>query len=324
MPRIVRPIAAIVDATSLDIHGKSCMMRFPGDLVEHARALVVLSAELDAPGVGAFERAARKLHLDPSVLRRRLAALAEHAGGEIVTGRGKDLRLTPLGTRIRTLSSEMLNRAAAMHTHEPPPERIVIGCTEAISSNLLPSAVAELLAGSSGLSIAIRRLGTEACITRLHAGEVDLGVVRGSPSDEHWPRELDATLLGRDCLWLAMPVRHRLARARSLRLRDIAREPLVLYGAASATRRRVMKVLAPLGARIVMEVEGRGPALAYASAGVGLAFLSSLPHVVPRTPGVRLRDVTGLFEPSAFWLLVSRTETPRVAELRARMLSQRE
>jgi DNA-binding transcriptional LysR family regulator len=297
--------------------------RFAGDLVEHVRAFVVLSAELEHPGAGAVERAARKLHLDPSVLRRRLQSLAEHAGGELVAGRGRELRLTPLGTRVRTIAGELLDRATAIQTHEEPPERIVIGCTEAIASDLLPAVVAGRLRRSPTLSISVRRLGTEECISRLVANEVDVGVVRGAPHEERWPRELEATLLGRDRLWLAMRARHPLARVTHIRLRDIAREPLVVYSAASATRRRVMKELAPLAARVVLEVEGRVPALAYARMGLGVSFLSALPHGKPDASGVVLRDVTRLFAPSAFWLLVPRVTTPRVADLAAALLAAR-
>jgi DNA-binding transcriptional LysR family regulator len=51
-------------------------MNFNGDLLEHARALVTLARELATPGPGGVERAAARLHIDPSVLRRRLQALA--------------------------------------------------------------------------------------------------------------------------------------------------------------------------------------------------------------------------------------------------------
>jgi DNA-binding transcriptional LysR family regulator len=297
--------------------------RFAGDLVEHARAFVALSAELESPGAGAFERAARKLHLDTSVLRRRLVALSEHAGGDLLTGRGRDLRLTALGLRTRTLAGELLDRADAIRTHEGPPERVVIGCTGAISSDLLPPVIARELARSATLTISLRRLGTEACVAGLLSGEVDLGVVRGPPNEPRWPRELDAAFLGRDRLWLAVRAGHPLANARAVRLRDIARQPLISYGPSSATRRRVQKRLAPLGGRVALEVEGRSPALAYTRMGIGVAFISALAHAEPRAPGVRMRDVTHLFEAAAFWLLTPRTKSPPVAQLVEQLLRSR-
>jgi len=289
--------------------------RFPGDLIEHARAFGVLAAEIEVPGAGAFERAARKLHLDPSVLRRRLQSLADHAGGPLVTGRGRELRLTPLGARVRGVCAELVDLASAVRTHVAPPERVVVGCTEAVSSELLPAALSALRRESPDVTVAVRRLGTEECVARLVAGEIDLGVARGAPFERRWPRELDATLLGRDRLWIAARRTHAIARARTVRLRDLARQPLVLYGAASATRRRVMSSLAPLGAHVALEVDGRVPALAYARRGFGVAFLSLLPKCTPRGAGVRLRDVTRLFPPAAFWMLVPRAPSAAAARL---------
>src|SRR5580765_7451791 len=131
---IVRTNELAVDATWMDDSCIFCMNvagRFSGDLVEHARAFGVLAAEVDVPGAGAFERAARKLHLDTSVLRRRLQALVDYAGGPLLTGRGRELRLTPLGARVRGVSTQLVELAAAMHTHASLPERVVVGCTEA-------------------------------------------------------------------------------------------------------------------------------------------------------------------------------------------------
>lgn len=295
--------------------------RFPGDLVEHARAFGVLAAEIEGAGgagPGAFERAAHKLRLDTSVLRRRLQSLVDYAGGPLLAGRGRALRLTALGARVRQVSTQMVELAGAVHTHVVVPDRVVIGCTEAVSSELLPSALSELRRHMPGLTVAVRRLGTEECVARLVAREIDLGVVRGVPFERRWPRDLEATLLGRDRLWMATRRTHSVARARSVRLRDLAREPLVLYSAASATRRRVMSALAPLGARVALEVDGRASALAYARRGFGVAFLSLLPRCVPRAAGVTLRDVTRLFPPSAFWLLVPHgpnAAAERLAEL---------
>jgi hypothetical protein len=200
------------------------------------------------------------------------------------------------------------------------PERVVVGCTEAVSSELLPGAVSGLRKETPHVTVAVRRLGTEECVARLVAGEIDLGVARGAPFERRWPRELEAIPLGRDRLWLGAKRTHAISRARTIRLRDVAREPLVLYGSASATRRRVMSALAPLGARVAVEVEGRASALAYARRGFGVAFLSLLPRCIPRAPGVRLRDVTRLFSPAAFWLLVPRVSTIAAASRLAELL----
>ena len=134
-----------------------------------------------AAASGAFERAARKLHLDPSVLRGGCSRSPSTRVAPIVTGRGKDLRLTPLGARIRTVSSEMLDRAAAMHTHDRSARahrhRLHRGRVErAPSAGGLRAA-----RRATGLSIAVRAKARNRRVRRAprRAREVDLGVVRG-------------------------------------------------------------------------------------------------------------------------------------------------
>jgi DNA-binding transcriptional LysR family regulator len=94
-----------------------------------------------------------------------------------------------------------------------------------------------------------------------------------------------------------------------------------LYGETSRTRARVMDRLSPHGATIRVEVESRSSALAYVRAGVGATFVSLLPgHAVDRS-GTVWRDVTALFDRSAFYVIgtkqrwASPTVTDVVAEL---------
>jgi DNA-binding transcriptional LysR family regulator len=277
--------------------------RFAGDLVEHARALTILFSEIDAPGPGAFERAARKLRVDPSVLRRRVAALEEFVGGPLLRGRGAELAPTPLGARARGDAARLLAAAEALRSGVRPAPRVVVGCTEAIASELMPDVLVAMRRRAA--VVALRRVGTEACVARLLSGEVDVGVVRGSLHDaDRWPRSLQPTWLGKDRLWAACPRASAPARAPRIVAKALARTPLVLYGPASATRARVLATLGPLGGSVALEVEGRAAAIAYARRGFGVGFLSLLPRHVPRAAGVVFRDVTRLFAPSGFWLLV--------------------
>lgn len=67
--------------------------------------------------------------------------------------------------------------------------------------------------------------------------------------------------------------------------------------------KRVMAVLGPVGSAPWIEVDGKGAALAYVAAGLGVAFISAVASERPDRPGVALRDVTTHFEAIAFWLV---------------------
>ena len=107
--------------------------------------------------------------------------------------------------------------------------------------------------------------------------------------------------LAEDRLWLALPLRHPLARERDVTPARMAAVPLVLFGESSRTRARVMDRLGPLGATIRVEVDGRASALEYVRCGLGATFLSLLPGHAVKDDGVVVRDVTAHFERSRFW-----------------------
>jgi DNA-binding transcriptional LysR family regulator len=124
-----------------------------------------------------------------------------------------------------------------------------------------------------------------------------------------------------DRLWLLLPAGDPRARKRPIRLADLDRSRLVLYGPASRTRARVMERLGPRGAEITFEVEGKATAIEFVRRGLGIGFVSALPWVRPSGPGVDLVEVTRLFRATAFYLLVapSRRDQPQVRELAERI-----
>ncbi|MFZ5895872.1 MAG: LysR family transcriptional regulator substrate-binding protein [Myxococcota bacterium] len=133
-------------------------------------------------------------------------------------------------------------------------------------------------------------------------GDADLGVVRGDES----PREFASKRISNDRLLFVVPRQHPLAKADKLSLAQMAGVPLILYGETSRTRARVMNRLSAYGASIRVEVEGRSAALAYVRAGVGATFLSLLPRHTIDLHGLRARDVSSLFEPSAFYVIATK------------------
>ena len=103
----------------------------------------------------------------------------------------------------------------------------------------------------------------------------------------------------------------------------MAQIPLVLYGESSRTRARVMDRLAPHGATIRVEVEGRAAALEYVRAGIGGTFLSLLPgHRVDAQGKTRIRahDVTALFPRSRFWLIARSWDNATIKAVRAELM----
>jgi DNA-binding transcriptional LysR family regulator len=269
---------------------------YPSDLLTDLESFASLLRCVRRHARGAFENTARELHVDRSVLRRRMHTLGAWLGTPLLDGRGSRLRPTAAGTRLGEQAERMLRLARELPDYVgDAKEPFIIACTGAIAMDLLPPALLAWEKRKKGIKPIIRRAGGSACERLVRSGDVDLGVVRaGEP-----PRGLSSHSLGPDRLWL---VSRRSGKTR-LSLEEMSRLPLVLYSEASRTRARVMERLGPLGAVIRIEVDGKAAAIEYTRQGFGATFLSLLPNQRVRAPGLATQDVTPLFPPSHFYLI---------------------
>lgn len=289
--------------------------RYPGDLVRDAESLLVVAGTLADGRAGAFERAARAMNVDRSVLRRRVAALEGFLGVSVFAGRGRARRPTADGVRALERVEALLRAAATLSSGTGAgPRTLTIACTGTVTSELLPQVLLALEARTPPVRLAVRRAGGVTTESLVESGAVDLGVVRGDAP----PRGLFAQHLADDRLWLVVPRALAVRGARGHKrpsLEEMAAMPLVLYGEASRTRARVMSRLAPLGADVRVEVDGRSAALAYVSAGVGATFVSLLPGHEVETRSAVAYDVTATFPRTRFWVIAraERRADPLVA-----------
>ncbi len=279
---------------------------YPGDLLLHLESFVVLLRHVEHGGRGAFDHAARSLGVDRSVLRRRMATLAEWMAIRLVEGRGSALRATAAGTRLAIRAEAMLAAARSLAADVAQARaRVTIACTGTITTELLPGVVATLERGSSPIQLAVRRAGGAACEELVLRGEVDLGIVRA----EEAPKltGLVSQHLADDRLWFVLPAAHPLATVRRRpSLREMAEVPLILYRASSRTRARVMRRLEAHGAVVRAEVDGKAAALEWVRAGLGGAFVSLLPGHTVQSDGLSVHDVTRQFAASRFYVVGAR------------------
>ncbi len=281
-------------------HKRMATSIYPGDLLEHLRSLLVLLRQVAGGGRGAFEQAARELAVDRSVLRRRMQTLAAWARIPLLVGRGANLRPTAAGARLALRAAALVAAASRLPAEVAgAPERIVVACTGTITTEVLPKVLVDLERSEIAPQIAVRRAGGAACERLLRGRDVDIGVVRG----EGPPPGFASIRLADDRVWALLPKAHPLAKERArITPERLAATPLVLYGASSRTRARIMERLGPLGASIRVEVDGKASALAYVRAGLGASFVSLLPGHGVAHPGVVARDVTSLFAACGFYV----------------------
>lgn len=274
-------------------------LRYPGDLFEHLRAFEVLARLLERRERGAFTRAAQRLSLDVSVLRRRMHTLETFVGAPLLAGHGAALSLTRKGTDVAAAARRAADLALHLRSGGPVRERLRIACTGTFLSEILPPVLRRLRTEFPELELAVARRGSHACMTLLRDGDLDLAIVRS----EARPAGVSSAFAGKDRFFLATSKKGHLATAKKLTKELLAKEPLIGYPPPSATMERVNSVLAPLGAVPWIEVQGKAATLAYVAEGLGIAFVSALEGQLPSHRGVLLRDVTALFPPASFWIV---------------------
>lgn len=175
-----------------------------------------------------FGRAAALLHTTQPPLSRQVAALEAELGLRLFARNARHVSLTPAGERfladVRTLlaglDQAVVNARAAASGEAG---RLAIGFTMAAAYTVVPRYARRFSAAFPRVALALREIVSSDLAARVLEGRVDAAIM--------FPVQPQAGLrqavVFRDKLVLAMPRGHRLARRKSIRLRDFANEAFV-------------------------------------------------------------------------------------------------
>ncbi|APR87526.1 LysR family transcriptional regulator YbhD [Minicystis rosea] len=264
-----------------------------------------------------FTHAARRVGLSQPALFERVRRLGDLLGAPLYERAGRQIRLTDRGLRVAAHARETLARAEAFVRDlrgEPQRETVTLAAGEGAFLYLLGPALSRFAA--EGTSLRLLTLGAPSACEAVRAGDADLavGVL------DLVPRELQARDVLRTPLCVAMAKSHPLARRRTLRLKDLASERLVLPPAGRSHRDFIGRAIARLGHEVdpPIEADGWPLMLQFAALGLGVAVVNGI-CAPPR--GVILRPVPELG--TVCYRLVTRrnVELPAAAErLTARIM----
>ena len=261
-----------------------------------------------------FGRAAAALNISQPPLSRAIRALEEQLGVVLLARSRRRVELTPEGAHLlgearRIL--EQLERAAgavrAMASGERG--RLRIGFVSLADYGVLPELLKAYKAAQPGVALALREMLSPEQAAALAAGELDFGLllppVAGAADLEH-------LVVQRERFLVALPARHRLARARGrLAVRELAGEAFVmvpreiapgLYDIVSALASR-----AGFSLNVAQEAIQMQTVVSLVSSGLGLAIVpGSLANLGRR--GVVYREITDPHPRLELWLAWRRGE----------------
>ncbi|MFL6632197.1 MAG: LysR family transcriptional regulator [Massilia sp.] len=241
--------------------------------ISQLRCFVAVAEELH------FSRAAERLNMTQPPLSRQIRLLEHHVGAQLLERNSRTVRLTAAGkaffpeaVRILRIAEEAMFTARRAAKGEQG--SLAIGFTSASGYSLLPEVVRRLRERSPGVSLTLKELVSTVQVEALHAGELDLGLMRPHPVSG----DLDSQLIATEALMLAIHERDADQWPLEPTLADLHRRPFVMYSPYEA--RPFYQMLSERFARagvvpdIVEHIGQVHTMLALVRAGIGAALIA--------------------------------------------------
>jgi len=249
---------------------------------------------------GHVTRAARSLGLTQPAVSGQLSRLEAELGTALFHRTSSGMELTEAGrvflTHVERVLVDLDDGVAAVEELQGVQRgTLALGGGATATNYLLPPLLREFHERFPGIRLYVREAGSRTVIEAVSAGELDLGVI--TVPDEPLPGRLTLRPWVDDELVLIVPPGHPLSGRRRFRWGELDEQPLVLFEAGSAVRRRIDGALESAGvnATIVMELRSLESIQQMVAQGIGAAFVSRFAlddpeqGLVPRDGVARLR-----------------------------------
>jgi DNA-binding transcriptional LysR family regulator len=246
-----------------------------------------------------FGRAALRLHMTQPPLTQAIAGLERLLGVRLFDRTKRSVQLTAAGHALLPEARELLARALALPAHARAAAhgesgRLRLAFVSTVGFGLLPQWVLAFRSMYPRIELELIESTGDVQLQGLERGDIDAGFMLHSPGFA--PSGLRHLRIVREPLVLALPEQHELAIARTLPLRRVLDQQLVIFP------RRILPSIhdAILG---MYHAAGRTPRIAQeaiqmqtivnlVSAGLGLAWVPDSVRQFQR-PGVVYRQVAG-------------------------------
>ncbi len=279
-----------------------------------------------------FREAAQRLHVSPPAISARIAQLEDALGLRLLERTTRTVSLTGGGQRLLAAAGRSLRDLEAI-TGELRREasleggRVVVAALPSLAATLLPQAMSRFRQAHPTVQLVMRDVYTGRALELLSDGEAALAVLADNPERPDFVFEP----LRQDECFAVLPREHRLGSRRSLALRELMSQPLLLPAEGTGLRRTVEDAFRRegLALRPAQEALNLATLLGLTEAGFGITFvpgifakrldLSALrmvplrPQRIMRVLGVVMRRDGFLQAPAAALLAVLRRELGSVS-----------
>lgn len=258
--------------------------------LRHLRYFVAVAEALN------FGRAARQLTISQPPLSRQIRALEDELGTPLFARTRRAVTLTTAGSVLLPEARRLLREADALkegarQLASGEAGTVALGFISVAAYNILPTLVPEFRRRHPGLKLALQEGATDALLSALGQGEIDVGMVLPPVTD---PRLVYRPLV-HDRLMVALPARARDRFPRGpLPLAALADEPFILFPRKAGPSLYDLIIgscrRAGFAPRIDQEAVQMQTIVSLVAAGMGVALVpASLQHL--RRTGVAYRPL---------------------------------
>jgi DNA-binding transcriptional LysR family regulator len=225
-----------------------------------------------------FTKAARALHVSQPSFTVQIKQLEEELGVRLLDRNTRSVSLTQIGHELVPVVERLLREidgivASTRALSSRSIGSVTIAALPSVSSTLLPSVIADFRQQFPGVRFRLRDAVGNRIIELVTSDAVDFGV--GSVDKENV--EIQFTPLFTDSMSAIFPATSPLRRKKSITLRELASESLILTDPESTVRHIVDHAFALLGTPVIpaQEVTYMATAIGMVKAGLGIAILPS-------------------------------------------------
>jgi DNA-binding transcriptional LysR family regulator len=243
-----------------------------------------------------FGRAAARLHMAQPPLSQAIRNLEEIVGVQLLARSKHAVSLTPAGKAFLDEARELIahgQRAidTARRASEGLTGKIRIGFMGSVSYELLPRILREFRAQFPAIHVDLREQTSVEQIESLHAGRIDLGIVRMPAVNA---ADLNTRIIEVERFVAVLPQDHPLAASTSLRLEDLAESPFMIFPADKSPSLHAKFLMAcdeaGFSPQIAHEAWQMASMVSLVAAGMGVALLPAQVRNSPH-PGVVYKDL---------------------------------
>lgn len=245
--------------------------------------------------LNSFTRAAALLHISQPALTKQIRLLEEILGVRLFDRNTRKVELTRVGKELSPVVKQILAQieGALFDTRELAAKNrgtIRVAALPSICSTILPRAIAAFRKTHPGISVILQDVVAQRLLALVRAEEVDFGIGSLTARDT----DVRFSVLLSDRMVVAFPRGHALGKFKTVALKDLAGQPLVLMAGESSVRKLVDEAFTSIGTLIVPAFEATymSTAAGIVKAGLALTILPSSAIEMGELVGLLTRPIS--------------------------------